>query len=586
MHSQIYSKRHMNSAKVFKYSFFIFHLFNTTGRNTIVSAFQTYSSYSKRSFVGSSIIHTSRLRPCSQTSIAMKVTNNKGHNISNQKLPNVNKKPSIGIIGGGIAGLSCATHLAKSSSSSTFSQITVFDTGRLRPGGRCSSRFPQDKPGSSNVNTKRNTKSTSILANQLVDHAAQILTVSSDSNSPFSQQVQNWEEDGLLTRYPENSIFSIQNSAQQKLSISPISGPPGTVMYYGTNGMGSIPKAMAAADGFKIEQDVWVSPSNGVKYLSNQSRSNNNNNNQPNPSKNKQPSGSKNATWRIKAKGQILGDFNQIVIAHNGKCADRLMSQTPAKKLHSLLRTNFSPTVPSHGGKRMTLNSIYSLTVALPKDVLSTIPSDLISGFITNHKDLRFLSCNTRKFSSSTNDSIELWTILSSPKFAKQHKGPQENLPSDTVDEVTYRMLHAVEQSFHLQKGILVSPPYPKEQDDRNIGNLGKNILESKLQLWGAAVPLNTWNSPSNDSEDDTLSSNGFLYDSKFGVGACGDWLLESSIEGAWESGRRLAEWILQAEKEKNNSNNKDWSVGLPPNGSFQASSAVSKAGIGSLETK
>ena len=76
----------------------------------------------------------------------------------------------------------------------------------------------------------------------------------------------------------------------------------------------------------------------------------------------------------------------------------------------------------------------------------------------------------------------------------------------------------------------------------------------------------------------------GFSYDSQYNVGACGDWLLESSIEGAWESGRRLAQWMMKVEKEKNlNDDVNKWCVGLPPNGSFYASSAVSKAGIGSF---
>lgn len=402
----------------------------------------------------------------------------------------------------------------------------------------------------------------------MIDHAAQILTAASSSmnkDSPFAKQVQEWENDGILKRFPKGSVCEIRksqsnDSSSNSLNIQPINDNSDNVMYYGANGMGSIPAAIAGSGGFEIQQDVWVSPSNGVKYLS--------------PKGNNQSS---TPSWRVKAKGQTLGDYNQIVIAHNGKCADRLMSKTPAKALHSLLRTNFSPTVPRDGGKRMTLNSIYSLTFALKVDKdeeknILNLPSNIFSAFIQNEDSLRFISCNSRKYPASRNSpsqNVQVWTVLSSPKFAKKYKGPQENLPSETVEEVTFLMLQALERSLSLKEGILTSDE-------------GETILDSKLQLWGAAVPLNTWKTTNTDNYENT----GFLYDSEHGVGACGDWLLESSIEGAWESGRRLAEWMIKVETQKTNKNNQneDMSVGLPPNGKFYASSAVSKAGIGSLK--
>ena len=41
---------------------------------------------------------------------------------------------SVAVIGGGVAGLSCARVL------SATHRVTVYDTGKHRPGGRCSSR--------------------------------------------------------------------------------------------------------------------------------------------------------------------------------------------------------------------------------------------------------------------------------------------------------------------------------------------------------------------------------------------------------------------------------------------------------------
>jgi len=320
------------------------------------------------------------------------------------------KKQSVAIIGGGIAGLSCAEHLSLHNGSDDDDttdefEVTVFDTGRLRPGGRCSSRQANDPPKQDDEATTINP----ILSKFRYDHAAQIISVPSINNNPqehsdqyrdFYQQVQQWEKEGILTQFPQDSVFNIRS--HKKFDPIPIS-ETSNKLYFGTNGMGSIPEAIVKQSGgrFKVQQDVWVSPSNGVKYL----LANNN----------------KNATpqWRVQAAGQVLGTFDCIVIAHNGKCADRLMSKTPAKDLHKLLRVNFAPNVPAHGGNRMTLNSLYSLTFAVPKNnsLLSKhLPDTFIAGFIQNHPALRFLTCQTRKYApvAGQDETVEVWTVLSS----------------------------------------------------------------------------------------------------------------------------------------------------------------------------
>jgi hypothetical protein len=98
---------------------------------------------------------------------------------------------------------------------------------------------------------------------------------------------------------------------------------------------------------------------------------------------------------------------------------------------------------------------------------------------------------------------------------------------------------------------------------------LGKRVgltpLDKRLQLWGAAVPLNVWTSNDNDT--------GFIYDAEHNVGVCGDWLVEPSIAGAWTSGRLLAQHLLD---------NPSTTAGLE--GQFEINESASKLGIASLK--
>ncbi|KAL3783985.1 hypothetical protein HJC23_013365 [Cyclotella cryptica] len=583
---------------------------------------------------------------------------------------------SIAILGGGIAGLSCATHLLRQSSDSDANvRITLFDTGRLRPGGRCSSRLPNDSPaavknrssGVSNVRRacddtaaegsgtgsdgsghempndnigsilkRQQMQSTSTAASRdriltamgPVDHAAQILSIPAeipslvDANDAecFQHQLNTWLQDQVIESFPEGSVCELlsldpsngNSSTLSKPRLQPIQGQ----MCYGKGGMSSIPLAMRdhclayndlqhSRVSFQIMQDVWVSPSNGVKYIGN-----NHKNSKDGDSVVNEPQ------WELRAGPKSLGKYHRLIIAHNGKCADRIMSKTPAKEFHSLLRTKFAPYVPKWGGNEMTLNSIYSLVFAIkcPKDsdndrngavhtsynspIVNALKNlsqsaaesspqqstnDIYTVIIKNEPNLRLLSSNTLKHRHHKNpnaqSSIEVYTLLSSPQFGRQYKGPQENLPLDLMEKVTTEMLHSLEKAFNIDRGTVL-----------------QNVVDLKLQLWGAAVPMNTWKSGKD--------SDGFVYDAQYGVGACGDWILDASIAGAWESGRRLAKWILeehhhqQQQQQRTGGDMEEgdglqrWSVGLPNlssengrqlGGKFVPSRAALESGIGTI---
>jgi predicted NAD/FAD-dependent oxidoreductase len=440
-------------------------------------------------------------------------------------------KPKVAIIGGGIAGLSCAQQLGSSSY-----EVTVYDTGRLRPGGRSSSR----QPGDAHVPKEKDPDSElyPILSNYRLDHAAQLISVPDidiDNNpksaSSFQGQVQTWMDQGVLREFPDDSVCQIQKDDKDGTANTCNVRPLKSKFYYGTHGMGGLAMNMLEDRSFQVEQDVWVSPSSGVRYQKDTKK------------------------WKVQAKGQTLGYYDKLIIAHNGKCADRIMSKTPAKDVHALLRVNFAPTVPAHGGKKMTLNSIYSLTIALPKDseLSQALKEPFVSGFVKNHPNLRMITCQTRKYpnpdpnnKNNNSHAHEVWTVLSSAKFAKKYKAPQESLPDDVIEEVTGLLLEAVEES------ILGKP-------------VGLTPLDKRLQLWGAAVPLNVWTSNDNDT--------GFIYDAEHSVGVCGDWLVEPSIAGAWTSGRLLAQHLLD-----------DPSTTAGLEGQFEINESASKLGIASLK--
>jgi hypothetical protein len=167
----------------------------------------------------------------------------------------------------------------------------------------------------------------------------------------------------------------------------------------------------------------------------------------------------------------------------------------------------------------------------------------------------------------NSQSNIEVYTLLSSPQFGRQYKGPQENLPLDLMEKVAMEMLHSLENALHIDRGAVI-----------------QNVVDLKLQLWGAAVPINTWKSGKH--------GDGFVYDAQYGVGACGDWILDSSIAGAWESGRRLANWIVEEQQHEDGHEIKNWSVGLPnlssenanhSGGKFVPSRAALESGIGTI---
>ena len=344
----------------------------------------------------------------SSSSVVLLNSNNSRRIISNRSVvlsmsssdasPPSSTPLSIAILGGGISGLSCASRLLSRHKQQCYNQqqqdggkeagaggccdyeleITIFDTGRLRPGGRCSSRFVGDKPpivknrssGVTPVNQRRACDAESFLRNDgtndgcnelaeggtpsnilkaiyssnsssggnsmarilnsmgPIDHAAQIISVpklndNDDGMEEFQKQVEQWLASDVLESFPAGSVVELldggsgsgDNSDNNSIiKLEPLHGN----MYYGKGGMGNIPLSMRdyclsfngygdnyTGQSFRIAQDVWVSPSNGVRYIGGIRSGGGGDDGE----------GDGVPQWELRAGSKSLGKYHKLVIA-------------------------------------------------------------------------------------------------------------------------------------------------------------------------------------------------------------------------------------------------------------------------------
>ncbi|MED6181301.1 hypothetical protein PIB30_018036 [Stylosanthes scabra] len=348
--------------------------------------------------------------------------------------------PLVAIIGGGISGLLCASFLEKRGVRST-----VFDTGVHGLGGRLGTRV--------------------VDPNSLVfDHAAQFFTV---SDSRFAELVHGWTDKGLVSEW-KGPIGELQSGGK---FVPFLSSPP---RYIATRGMRSLADSLLSqARLVNVVRPCWVSklePFNGM--------------------------------WHLSENGKPCGQFDAIVIAHNGKCANRL------------LMTSGLPLIAKQM-KRLELSSIWALLAAFedPLPFLGATEVPFEGAFVRGIDSLSWMANNTKKLQNSQSGGPHCWTFLSTAAYGKQNKVPQENIPTATASRVTAGMLDSVEAALGLSKGSLPKPSY------------------TRLQLWGAALPTNTPRIPC-------------IFDPFGRAGICGDWLLGSNIESAVLSGIALANHI------------------------------------------
>eukprot|EP00092_Neocalanus_flemingeri_P018700 GFUD01020253.1.p1 GENE.GFUD01020253.1~~GFUD01020253.1.p1 ORF type:complete len:443 (+),score=103.74 GFUD01020253.1:78-1406(+) len=363
---------------------------------------------------------------------------------------------SVGIIGGGISGLSLACALEKSS---TYS-ISLYDTGSRAFGGRASSRKLEGIP---------------------VDHSVQFFIA---KDPQFQKQTEDWENHGVVQKWTgsigtlnaDSSFTSFQDQLTRYIGSS-------------DHGIQAISTHMAAQlKRCKLYSNVWVSPNNGLRHY-------------------------EDGRWGVWVNNKEVGRHDMVVIAHNGKCADRITNSTPARRVNKLLQVTFSD---KPNPSKMTLNAVYSLVVEVDKKVFS---NSFEGVFLSKSSVVSWMACNSRKYNQP--GPTEIWTMLSTPAFAKKHKVPQEHLKGTDTEQLVVEAM-VTEALSYMGRGV----------DGVDPRDLLKNF---KLQLWGAGVPTNVWNSADQKK---------FIWDPQFKIGCVGDWLATPSIEGAWLSGLQLGQHL------------------------------------------
>ncbi|GJR65425.1 putative FAD/NAD(P)-binding oxidoreductase family protein [Tanacetum coccineum] len=349
--------------------------------------------------------------------------------------------PVVGIIGGGISGLLCALQLETRGIRST-----VFDTGIHGLGGRMGTRMIDNGDEQQSM---------------IFDHAAQFFTV---SNPLFSQLVDEWSKKSLVRESP-----GVIGELQPGGHFSPFpSSPP---RYIAVNGMRTLADSLLSQSSMvEVVRPCWISslePYNGM--------------------------------WHLSENGKHRGQFDAIVIAHNGKCANRLLSSSGLPLIAKQM-------------KRLELSSIWALLAAFEDPLplpaaAAAVPFE--GAFVKGIESVSWMGNNTQKLFNSQKTGPHCWTFFSTASFGKRNKVPQENIPSVTAEKVKELMLSGVENALGLPTSSLQTPIY------------------SRVQLWGAALPTNTPGIPC-------------IFDPLGRAGICGDWLLGSSLEAAALSGIAL----------------------------------------------
>ncbi|KAK7098262.1 hypothetical protein V1264_002599 [Littorina saxatilis] len=183
------------------------------------------------------------------------------------------------------------------------------------------------------------------------------------------------------------------------------------------------------------------------------------------------------------------------------------MANSGADDIHQLLRVRFSDKLNPRDA-RMHLNSLWVLMVGFKSSLGLPYEGAHVAD---TQEPILWLCNNSAKLGQK--GPVECWTVTSNAAFGTANKVPQENIPPGKEKEIVKTLLASLSRIT----GLKALP----------------EVCFTRVQLWGAALPLNVYS-----SKDDCL------FDALRQVGVCGDWLVSPCIQGAAVSGMVMAEKI------------------------------------------
>jgi predicted NAD/FAD-dependent oxidoreductase len=428
----------------------------------------------------------------------------------------------VAIIGGGVAGLVCALELARLGVRST-----VFDTGERGPGGRLATRTTADGSfvgagggKSSNGGSGGSTTATPLLA---FDHAAQFFTA---DDPEFAALAEEWKRRGLVREWPAERVVRLgQGGGAGGGDAKKLPRPPFYVPATSTGFRGLAQKLAdeAVATGMvELQCGAWVSRlevdrrggrsqwravvraaasgGGGKKGTSNSSTR----------GCDEQGGCDQGGNGESKSASAPLPLFDAVVIAHNGKCANRLAAPMGSPRVARQLMS-------------LRLSAAWVAMLAFERPLSVTFEGAFVSGGGGGKTDpqqqpLAWAANNTAKLGLlPTSDDAqashpECWTLVSTDAYAQRRKVPQERVPADVARAVAAELSAA----FAAAAGL------------GDAENLPPLAAPPRVQLWGAALPLNS-------------PQVACVLDPAARVGVCGDWLLGAGVQGAALSGLELA---------------------------------------------
>ena len=240
----------------------------------------------------------------------------------------------------------------------------VYDSGKRLVGGRASSRLLE------------------ISGLQLVaDHSAQFFYAKENEFKAIVDQMVQ----GNAVRVWNGVLGNINNAGDfEEIYIK-------DTRYVGAEGISSL--ARYIADGLNTKINTWVSRMERT------------------------PTG----RWKLFKYSTYLGEYDFVIISHNGKCADKLLSSTDLSRIHNILKVNFGPVLANPSDmKKLQLCSLWVAIFAFR----GAFPVPFEAAYVQS--DVLSWVCNTSKkigqASGDGPDDIHVWTFISTREFAAANK--------------------------------------------------------------------------------------------------------------------------------------------------------------------